>query len=145
DSNVATATIVVQAVNDVPVAIADNYAATEDQPLTVAAPGVLGNDTDVESGTLTAVVAAGPQHGTLTLHPDGSFVYTPAADFNGVDTFAYVATDGSTDSDASTVTITTAPVNDVPVAIADTYGTTEDGVLAIAAPGVLGNDNDVDG
>src|SRR5207247_2905975 len=119
DSNVATVTIAVQAVNDAPIAIADNYAATEDQPLTVAAPGVLVNDTDVEAGTLTAVLAAGPEHGTLTLNADGSFVYAPAPNFNGIDTFSYAATDGTTESSAATVTITTAPVNDAPIAADD--------------------------
>ena len=143
-SNVGTVTITVNAVNDLPVAVADDYATAEDEALTVAAPGVLGNDTDVEGGTLTAVLATGPAHGTLTLHADGSFGYTPAANFNGTDSFTYTGNDGSADSSPATVTITIAAVNDVPLAINDAYTTNEDGLLAIAAAGVLANDTDVE-
>ena len=145
DSAVASVTITVNGVNDVPAAIADAYAATEDQPLIVGAPGVLANDTDVDGGTLTAVLGTGPANGTLTLNANGGFTYTPAANFNGTDSFTYTANDGTTDSSAATVTITVAAVNDVPVAVNDTYATNEDGVLGIAAPGVLTNDNDVEG
>ena len=62
----------------------------EDTPLTVAAPGVLGNDGDEDSPvTLQASLVSGPAHGTLVLNVDGSFTYTPAANFNGVDGFTY--------------------------------------------------------
>ena len=93
-SNVATVTITVTPVNDAPVAADDGYATDEDTPLTVAAPGVLANDTDVDGETLTAVLVAGPTHGTLTLNADGSFTYTPAANYNGTDSFTYRANDG---------------------------------------------------
>ena len=73
------------AVNDAPVAVTNSYSTNEDTPLIVNAPGVLGNDSDVDSGTLTAVLVAGPSHGTLTLNNNGSFTYTPAANYNGSD------------------------------------------------------------
>src|SRR6185312_8654413 len=98
DSNVATVTIAVTAVDDAPVAANDSYTTDEDTALTVAAPGVLGNDTDVDSTTLTAVVVAAPAHGKLTLNANGSFTYTPAANYNGPDTFSYKVNDGSLDS-----------------------------------------------
>ena len=45
---------------------------------------MLGNDTDVDTGTtLTATLGASPANGTVTLSADGSFTYTPAANFNG--------------------------------------------------------------
>ena len=65
------------AVNDRPVAVGDSYTTAEDTPLTIAAPGVLGNDTDVEGDLLTASLVASPAHGTLTLNTNGSFTYTP--------------------------------------------------------------------
>ena len=99
------------AVNDAPVAI--KYATSEDTPLTIVAPGVLGNDT-FDSPTLTAVLVAGPAHGTLTLHADGGFTYAPAANYNGADSFTYTANDGSLDSNVATVTIAIAAVNDAP-------------------------------
>ena len=72
----------------------DAYTTDEDTPRTVTAPGVLGNDSDVDSVSLTAVLVTGPAHGTLTLNADGSFTYTPAANFNGSDSFTYKANDG---------------------------------------------------
>ena len=52
-------TITVSAVNDAPVAVNDSYSTTEDTPLTIAAPGVLANDTDVDGDALTAVLVTG--------------------------------------------------------------------------------------
>ena len=56
-----------------------------------------------------------PAHGTLTLNADGSFTYTPAANYNGTDSFTYKANDGTADSNVATVTITIGSVNDAPV------------------------------
>jgi hypothetical protein len=94
-SNVATVTITVTAVNDAPVGANDSYTTNEDTALNVAAPGVLGNDTDVEASALTAAVVTGPAHGTLTLNASGSFSYTPASNYNGPDSFTYRASDGT--------------------------------------------------
>ncbi|MCK7519846.1 MAG: Ig-like domain-containing protein [Ignavibacteriales bacterium] len=77
--------------------------------------GVLGNDTDVEGDALRAVLVSGPAHGSLSLKADGTFSYTPDADWNGTDSFTYKANDGSLDSAPATVTITVNPVNDAPI------------------------------
>ena len=66
----------------------------EDTPLTISAPGVLANDTDVDSSTLTAAKRSDPADGTLTLNANGSFSYTPPSNYNGTDTFTYKASDG---------------------------------------------------
>ena len=139
----ATVTLTVTAVNDLPVAVNDAYTTAEDTPLTVAAPGVLANDTDVEGDSLNAVLVAAPASGTLTLAADGSFTYTPALNFNGDVTFTYRANDGTGSSElAATVTITVTADNDLAVAVADSYTTAEDTALTVAAPGVLSNDTD---
>ena len=133
--------------NTAPVAAADAYATAEDAALAVAAgEGVLANDEDAEGDGLSAVLVAGPSNGAIELAPDGSFVYTPHADFSGTDSFTYKATDGRADSEPATVTIAVAAVNDAPVAAGDAYVLAHDAVsLAIAAPGVLGNDADAEG
>jgi len=130
--------------NAAPVANPDSFTTDEDAPLSIAAPGVLINDSDVDEDTLTAMVVDGPVHGMLTLNGDGSFTYTPAADYNGADSFTYKATDGTADSNTATVSIEVNPVNDAPVAYEDHYSVDEDEVLGIAAPGVLANDTDVE-
>jgi len=144
NSEVATVTISVNPINDAPLAVNDEYSVDEDQPLTVAGPGVLGNDSDIDNAGLTATLVQGPLHGTVTLNADGSFVYTPAADFSGVDGFSYTSGDGSLSSDVATVTINVAPINDAPVAVNDEYNTSEDTELVIEAPGVMLNDLDPD-
>ncbi|GIK36271.1 MAG: hypothetical protein BroJett011_01040 [Chloroflexota bacterium] len=101
--------------NNPPVAVNDTYTIDEDTVLTEPVPGVLGNDTDTDSAVLTAVLVTGPGNGTLMLNPDGSFIYTPAPDFNGSDSFTYKANDGASDSNVATVTITVNPVNDAPM------------------------------
>jgi VCBS repeat-containing protein len=116
DSNIATVTITVNAANDKPVALNDSYSTGEDTKLTVASPGVLDNDTDVENDTLTVLLDATPSNGTLTLNTDGSFSYTPHVNFYGSDTFTYHANDGLVDSNIATVTITVNAINDPPVA-----------------------------
>ena len=145
-SNGVRVTITVTPVNDAPVANADSYGVDEDQLLTVDAPGVLANDTDVEGDPLTAVLDVSPSHGTLVeLKADGSFKYEPDPDYNGPDSFDYHANDGSDDSATVEVAITVGPVNDAPVGVPDAYRILEDEVLTVAAPGVLANDTDVDG
>src|SRR5204862_88028 len=139
-------TITVTPVNDAPVAANDDsYTTPEDTQLTVSAPGVLANDSDVDSDPLSTILVTGPSHGTLTLNSDGSLVYLPALNFNGIDSFTYKASDGQAQSAVATVTITVTPVNDAPVAANDdSYTTPEDTQLTVIAPGVLANDSDVD-
>jgi hypothetical protein len=101
----ATVTISV-GINDAPVAVDDAYDAVQNTPLSVAAPGVLVNDTDVDGNPLTAALITGPTNGSLALNPDGSFTYTPLFNFVGTDSFTYLANDGTVDSAPATATIT---------------------------------------
>ena len=136
-----TVNVTVAAVNDAPVAANDSYSTDEETVLTIAAPGVLANDTDVDGDALTAIVMSGPAHGTVTLNANGSFTYTPAANFTGGDSFTYKASDGTLDSPVATVAIAVAVVNHAPIAVADAATTAEDTAVTIA---VLANDTDRD-
>jgi VCBS repeat-containing protein len=145
-SNTATVSITVHAVNHAPEAVGDTYTMAEDAALSVpVGTGVLSNDTDSDTDPLKAVVVANVSHGVLVFNDDGSFTYTPAADFAGTDSFTYKVNDGLADSGAATVTITVSPVNDLPVATADAYEAFAGITLSVPAPGTLGNDSDVDG
>ncbi len=140
-SEPATVTITVTArPNTAPTASADAYGTDHGTALTVAAPGVLGDDTDAEDDALTAALVDDVEHGDLVLAADGSFTYTPDEGFSGADTFTYVAGDGLVASDPATVTITVAAATPPPVAVADLYRTPYRTDHVQAAPGLLAND-----
>ena len=81
-------------------------------------------------------------NGAVALNADGTFTYTPNANFFGSDSFTYEVNDGNGGTDQATVTITVDSVNDAPVAGADSFNVAEDGVLN---DDVLSNDSDLDG
>jgi VCBS repeat-containing protein len=145
---VSTFTLTVAPVNDAPVAVADTYAVTEDTPFSATLlNGVLKNDTDADGDKLSATLVTGPGHGAVTLNADGTFTYTPAANYNGVDSFTYKVNDGTTDSAPVTVTLNVAAVNDLPTGAAPTTLTAiaEDSApRTITTAELLGTLSDVD-
>ncbi|MBE1299966.1 MAG: tandem-95 repeat protein [Alteromonadaceae bacterium] len=146
-ADTATVTITVNNVNTAPTATEDNYSLDEDTVLTItAADGVLSNDDDLDGDTLLASLAEEPSSGSLQLSEDGSFTYTPNADFFGSDTFTYQVSDGGPETSQAQVILTISPVNDVPLANDDSYTTNEDEILTISdvTLGLLANDSDAD-
>ncbi|KFF03167.1 Ig-like domain-containing protein, partial [Flavobacterium reichenbachii] len=139
--------IKVDAVNDAPSAVKDDYAVNEGGTLTVTtAKGVLLNDSDVDGDAITAVLVSGPSNGTLTLNADGSFTYVHNGSETTTDSFTYKANDGNLDSNTVTVEITINPVNDAPIAALDKYSVNEGETLTVTtATGVLSNDTDAEG
>jgi len=117
-SDVAQVAITITPVNDSPVANDDSYDLEEGGTLTVASPGILENDADVdnENSELTSIIEGMPSHGTLDLQLDGSFTYTPDDGYYGMDQFLYRASDSEVQSNTATVTITVNAVNDAPTA-----------------------------
>ena len=83
----------------------DHYAIQQPHALNVGAPGLLANDTIPAGSKAIAEVVTRPAHGTVSLAADGSFTYVPATGFAGSDTFTYHVREGSTVSNAATVTI----------------------------------------
>ena len=81
-------------------------------------------------------------NGSVQLNADGTFTYTPDANFLGSDSFTYEIDDGNGGTDQATASITVGSVNDAPVATDDPFNTDEDVVLTGS---VLGNDSDIDG
>lgn len=123
-SSTATVSISITAIDDPPVAAAETFAAIEDLPFVRAAPGVLSNDSDVDSQLLKALLRESPQHGQLALATDGSFTFLPATNFHGIDSFAYAVTDGTSESLATAI-LDVGSVNDpptIPVPLSPTAG-----------------------
>ncbi|MBD3750278.1 MAG: tandem-95 repeat protein [Sphingobacteriales bacterium] len=145
--------------NCAPSADNDYYQTLEDTPIRIQTPGVLVNDKDpdadlihlvldsakdpdVGSGSITGTKRSfRTLHGTVDIQNDGSFIYTPDLNFNGIEKFIYKVSDGSLKSNYAVVTIKIQAVNDPPVAMDDQYTTLEDTPVS----GSVGdNDNDAE-
>ncbi len=115
--NVATVTMNIGATNNAPIAEDDNRSVNEDGTISA---NVFNNDYDPDGDNLSFSLVGGPVSG-LTFNADGTYSYTPAANFNGVVTFDYEVCDdaGTPLCTTATVTLTVSPVNDAPVASAD--------------------------
>ena len=139
-----TLTINVTAVNDAPVAVDDSVTAIEDTVLNSTIE-LDFNDTDLDGDMLNVVAGtyATTQGGSITIAADGSYTYTPAPNFNGVDSVDYTVTDGSL-TDVGTLTINVNAVNDAPVAVDDSVTAVEDTVLNSTIE-LDFNDTDLDG
>jgi outer membrane protein assembly factor BamB len=127
-----------------PIGNDDTYQTPEDTILSIAAPGILSNDINPNGSIeqLTVIGVTNPLHGELNLKTNGSFKYTPDDDYNGVDTWSYVAFDGIYSSNDTVVYITVLPVNDPPVASNDVVSTQKNTLVEI---NVIANDIDIDG
>jgi hypothetical protein len=98
-----TVTITIR--NAAPVAVNNSYTAVTGQQLTIAAPGVLGNDTDADGDALTAIKVTDSGSGSVNLNANGSFTFTSGGSFTGLRTFTYQASDGIATSSVATVSI----------------------------------------
>ena len=121
-----TFTITVNDINMAPVAIDDSIVVNEDTQF-VSTINLNANDTDADADILSVIEGTytTSQGGTLVLASDGSYVYSPPTNFNGVDTVNYTVTDGS-ESDIGRLTVTVMSINDAPIAVNDSASTTED-------------------
>jgi VCBS repeat-containing protein len=148
--NVATVSITINPVNDAPVSINDAITVNEGGTATLLVGGatsILANDIDAEQDPLTALVVTGPEHGALTLNPDGTFTYVHDGSETLTDSFTYVANDGTANGNVAIVSITVNPVNDAPVAINDAIIVAEGGTATLLTGGansVLVNDIDAE-
>ena len=125
--------------------VADTVAATEDTPVTfnpiTGANETAGADNFEDAArTLTAVGA--PAHGTVTFAADGTITYTPAANYNGPDSFTYTVTSGGV-TETATITINVAAVNDAPtLTVPAAQSTAEDTAKPISGVTVADVDGD---
>ncbi|PEN13808.1 hypothetical protein CRI94_06995 [Longibacter salinarum] len=128
-----------------PLAGDDLYRTKMDSTLTVAAPGLLGNDLAPNSSSRIVASYFNPPNGSVSVVTNGEFAYTPDAGFTGSDSFTYTLRDGNGNTDTGTVTITVYNPNRPPEAHDDTFLAIEGQQTTIPAPGVLQNDYDPDG
>ena len=135
-----------------PVGTADQYAVLENGVLTTTQTtetdalrnnnGVLVNDNSgTPVGTISAQLVTGPSHGSLVLNANGTFTYTPVADYFGSDSFVYriLNTNGLIANQATTVNITVVPQNDAPTANNLTYSAGQGSTVSIPVADLLLN------
>ena len=120
DSNTATVTVTVNAVNDAPVTQNVSFTTDEDTPYTES---YIGYVSDIDGDDLTIIGVTNPTFGTATCEGTDC-TYTPYQDVHGTDSFTYKVNDGELDSNISTVSVTINPVNDAPIANDVTASTT---------------------
>jgi hypothetical protein len=127
-----------------PVSNNDTFSVNEDQTLSInVTNGILKNDQyfDPLIGTITTVNS--PSHAlSFTLNPDGSFTYTPDANYNGSDSFSYRLVNTYTRSEVATVQIQVSPVNDQPVASSQALTNFQEDVITIIDIAAQDIDND---
>ena len=134
------ATIRVVGANDAPI--------VSDVSVKVAEDNILAGNltaTDADDDALSFALASGPSHGSVAVNSDGSYRYTPNANYYGPDSFSYTVTDTNGASDTGTVAVTVTPVNDAaPVANDDNITVIEDTPMSFAASDLIANDTDED-
>ena len=142
DTSTALVMVAVTAVNDPPVAVTDTTTVAEGNAVRMEASALLRNDADVENDALSVTAVGDAVNGTVTL--DGTTIaYRHDGSETAVGSFSYTASDG-VDFDTATVTITVTPVNDPPVAAADTATVAKGNALPIEASVLLRNDTDAE-
>ncbi|MDZ4293292.1 MAG: tandem-95 repeat protein, partial [Hydrogenophaga sp.] len=105
-----------------------------------------GVDRDPDGDTFTVTSNTAPANGTVVVNPNGSFTYTPNANYSGTDSFTYTIRDTDGGTSTATVTFTVNQVNDRPTDGNETNSVTEDTTLTVpAATGLLANATDVEG
>ncbi len=110
------------------VTVADSAPVAADQAISLNENGtatITLPASDVDHDALTYAVVGGPSHGALTRKSNGVYIYTPTRFFNGTDSLTFTASDGSLSSNVAIVAITVLPVNQSPVATAQTVTTSD--------------------
>lgn len=129
-SAVASVSITVNPVNDLPLSASQKVSALEDTARAITLSG-----SDLDGDALSYVIVNAPAHGTLSGTGSSEPVYTPAANYNGEDSFTFKVNDGTADSSIATVSIAVEALNDPPVANNQSVTTNEDTAKAITLSG----------
>ena len=128
--------------NDAPTSAAGSGSTAEDMALSSSLPAAVDPD---NGDVVTFALAGAASHGSASVNADGTFTYTPNADFNGADTFSFSVTDKAGASNSYAYDVTVTPVNDAPVANPDTATVVSGASVQISAASLLANDTDADG
>lgn len=136
-SEMATAFINVNSVNDAPTAVADQFTTSAHLPLVITSAELVANDLDPDNDALEVQIVNGPSHGTVSVADDGQLTYSANSGFNGTDEIEYRVFDGESYSEAATIQIN---VFSSKIAHSDDLHTPQDTVFTITTDMLLAND-----
>ncbi|MGF1870524.1 tandem-95 repeat protein [Photobacterium indicum] len=139
------ATLNVAAVNDAAIVTPTEIGGTEDTAITFTQEMLLQNASDIDSDELTALnLSIDAQYGSVIDNGDGTFTFTPMADYNGDVPFTFDVDDNDGAVTPASGNLDIAAVNDVPVLVETSYEVNEDGSIVITEASLLNNATDVD-
>ncbi len=146
-SSIATVSLTINSINDVPVVNDELLLGKRDHTYTLSQAALLSNDTDVETprANLTIVEVKNAENGTATLNADHSVTFVPNAGYAGRGTFEYVVQDADGGQSTATSYIDFSAVNINPIAVDDSLGGYQDAPSVISTAQLLANDSDPDG
>lgn len=135
--------------NQAPVAVDDNLAATQVNPVVINPQSLLANDSDADGDAITAISIQDAANGAATF--DGTnVVFTPNKDYAGPASFTYTITDAHGATDTATVNLIIESAasevqNQAPIAIDDDIAASQVIPVIIDPQLLLANDSDADG
>ena len=129
-TDIASVSVTVSSVNDLPAAQNDSIATSEDTPVII---DVLANDSDDDNDALSVTSVSQGANGSVAINQDGTLTYTPDSNFNGSDSFTYTVSDGNGGSDTASVSVNVGSVNDAPVLINNGGAVNEDSALVLTS------------
>ncbi|NAZ45098.1 tandem-95 repeat protein [Vibrio toranzoniae] len=131
--------------NDPPVAGSTSYTVHEDNSITISNEQLLANSSDIEGEVAVDSVTYSGADGVFEDNGDGTYTFSPNANFNGEVSLDVVVTDEEGATEATTAGITVLEVNDPPIAGSTSYSVNEDEVITISAEQLLANASDIEG
>ncbi|WP_261809205.1 tandem-95 repeat protein [Vibrio toranzoniae] len=131
--------------NDPPVAGSTSYTVHEDNSITISNEQLLANSSDIEGEVAVDSVTYSGADGVFEDNGDGTYTFSPNANFNGEVSLDVVVTDEEGATEATTAGITVLEVNDPPIAGSTSYSVSEDEVITISAEQLLANASDIEG
>jgi ELWxxDGT repeat protein len=143
-TSTGTVNLTLNGVEDAPIAIGERLTINEDTSLIIRAADLMSNDTDADGDALIFTGITQPTNGQLVDNRDGTYIYTPKANYFGNDSLTYTVSDGKGNTATGTVNLTVNSINDAPIATGESLTTKRNRAITFASSDLLKNDTDID-
>jgi ELWxxDGT repeat protein len=143
-TSTGTVNLTLNGIEDAPIAIGERLTISEDTSLIIRAADLMSNDTDADGDALTFTGITQPSNGQLVDNRDGTYIYTPKANYFGNDSLTYTVSDGKGNTATGAVNLTVNSINDAPIATGESLTTKRNRAITFASSDLLKNDTDID-